>query len=335
MTNPKNEPQEESPDNVVFLEIRDLGLSRGARRVLDGLSLSVNRSEVFGLLGPNGAGKSSAFQALVGILPADRGEVVLDGVAAPLGARRIRERMGVVFQSPALDQRLSARDNLLLAAGLYGLSGAAARERAEAMIAFADLEGRDREPVKRLSGGMRRRLEIGRALLHSPDLLLMDEPTTGLDAPSFRRTWETLGRLSREEGVTILLTTHRADEAELCDRLAFLDGGRIVATGTPDELRDRVGGDVIELVTEDPDAAATTLREGLAPGAEVVAGRVRVVAERGHELVPRIVEALPAGSLESIGLHRPGLSDVFLSLTGRRLEEEEAAAAAAEEEEEA
>jgi ABC-2 type transport system ATP-binding protein len=320
MSDRKNGAGHNAREGGSFLEIRDLSLRRGEREVLDGFHLSISRGEIFGLLGPNGAGKSSAFQALVGLLPADSGELVLDGRAAPLGSPRIRGRMGVVFQSPALDGRLSARDNLVLAAGLYGIRGGAARDRAEEMIAFADLEGRDREPVKRLSGGMRRRLEIARSLLNRPDFLLMDEPTTGLDTPSFEHTWATLRRLSREDGVTILLTTHRADEAERCDRLAFLDGGRIVATGAPDELRDRVGGDVIELAAGDPGAAAGQVREALGVSAEVVGERVRIVADRAHELVPRIVEALPAGSLSSVAFHRPGLSDVFLALTGRALE---------------
>lgn len=310
-------------NEVPLLEIRDVSLARGERRVLDGFSLAVRRGEVHGLLGPNGAGKSSAFSVLIGLLPPSGGELRLQGEPVPFGGSRLKERMGVVFQHPALDPRLTARVNLSLAAGLYGLGGAERRRRIDEMVAFADLEGRDREPVKKLSGGMRRRLEIARALLHSPAILLMDEPTTGLDEASFARTWKTLRALAAEKGVTILLTTHRAEEAELCDRLSFLSGGRVVAEGSPDELRERVGGDVIEIETEAPAEAKAALAEALAADAEVLAGRVRIVAEKGHELVPRVVEALPRGSIRSLSLHRPGLSDVFLGMTGRELREDE------------
>lgn len=308
---------------VPLLEIRDLTLARGERRVLDGFNLSVRRGEVHGLLGPNGAGKSSAFSVLIGLLPPSGGELLLQGETVPFGGSRLKKRMGVVFQHPALDPRLTARVNLSLAAGLYGLGGAEQKRRIDEMVAFADLEGRDREPVKKLSGGMRRRLEIARALLHSPAFLLMDEPTTGLDEASFARTWKTLRALSEEKGVTILLTTHRAEEAELCDRLSFLSGGRVVTEGTPDELRDGVGGDVIEIETAAPEEAKAALVGKLGADVEVLAGRVRIVAEKGHELVPRVVEALPRGSIRSLSLHRPGLSDVFLGMTGRELGEDE------------
>ncbi|MEN8152328.1 MAG: ABC transporter ATP-binding protein, partial [Planctomycetota bacterium] len=301
------------------LEIHGLSLSRGERVVLDGFSLSVGEGEIFGLLGPNGAGKSSAFAALVGLLPAESGEVRLDGEAMGVGDVRLRARMGVVFQDPALDDRLTARDNLALAAALNGLRGADARDRVAEMVVFAELDGRDREPVKQLSGGMRRRLELARALIHRPGFLLMDEPTTGLDEPSFRRVWRAYRALAAEHGVSILLTTHRAEEAELCDRLAFLDGGRIVAEGTPVELRRQVGGEVIEFVAGEPELSARGVSEALGLEATVHGGKVRVVTEGGAGMIPRIADLFPEGRLESIELHRPGLADVFLALTGHDL----------------
>jgi ABC-2 type transport system ATP-binding protein len=304
------------------LEIDGMSLRRGDREVLRDFSLSVRSGEVFGLLGPNGAGKSSAFQALVGLLPVTAGEVRFEGEPLPVGDRRLRRRMGVVFQSPALDDRLSARDNLGLAAALNGLKGADARSRVTEMVKFADLEGRDREPVKQLSGGMRRRLELARALIHRPGFLLMDEPTTGLDEPSFRRVWKAYRSLARDTGVSILLTTHRAEEAALCDRLAVVEVGRVVATGTPEELRKQVGGDVIVFRAGDAEEAAAIARDSLGLDAAVHGDRVRVVTPEGHGLVPRIAEAFPPGRLESIELHRPGLADVFLNLTGRDLDGE-------------
>jgi ABC-2 type transport system ATP-binding protein len=309
------------PAGKPFLEIRGLALDRGDRRVLDGVDLTLLKGEVFGLLGPNGAGKSSLFQALAGLIPVNGGEVLLCGETLPVGDRCLLEQTGVVFQSPALDDRLSALVNLKLAAGLYGLFGAAAAARAMEMLDFAELRDRANDPVKELSGGMRRRLELARAFIHDPRFLLMDEPTTGLDESSFKRAWEAIRELARK-GVTVLITTHRAEEAALCDRLAILSAGRVAAVGTPDELRARVGGDVVELVAGDLEAAAAMLAEKLELSAETVGGKLRIVAEKGHELVPRIVNALPPGEIESIAVHRPGLSDVFLILTGHALEED-------------
>jgi ABC-2 type transport system ATP-binding protein len=292
--------------------------------VLRDVSLEVARGEIVGLLGPNGAGKSTALHAIVGLVPAESGELALEGERLAPGGARVRERSGMVFQEPALDGRLGARRNLRLAAALRGLGGAAGRARVEEALAEAAIPGREDDPVRTLSGGMRRRVELARALVHDPALLLMDEPTTGLDEASFRATWEGLRERADGHGVAVLLTTHRETEAERCDRLAVLHEGRIVASGTPDELRERVGGDVVEIEVEDAEAAAGKLRESLDLEAEAEAGKVRIVAERGHELVPRVVEALPRGSLRSLTMHGPGLADAYLALTGSGLANGEA-----------
>lgn len=304
------------------LAVDGLQVRRGTRAVLSGLSLAVGAGEIVGLLGPNGAGKSTAFQVLTGLLRPDAGTLRLDGVEIPFGARELRARMGVVFQEPALDPRLTARENLLLAARLYAVPAAAARERAASLLAGADLAGREDEPVGRFSGGMKRRLEIARSLVHRPALLLLDEPTTGLDEAAFRRTWARLAELRRTEGLTMLLTTHRADEAEQCDRLAILDGGRLVADGTPDELRGRVAGDLVILEPTDPDAAAARITELLGAAPRRVDRRLVVERKDGHELVPRLVEALPPGTLRSVTVRRTGLGEVFLELTGHDLDGE-------------
>jgi ABC-2 type transport system ATP-binding protein len=281
----------------------------------------VGRGEIVGLLGPNGAGKSSALLALIGIVPAEAGEVRLGGEASAPGEARLRERIGVVFQHPALDPRLTAVENLRLAGRLQGLRGEALRRRVAVALAMADIPGREAEPVTKLSGGMRRRIEVARALLHEPELLLLDEPTTGLDQASYLRGWEVL-RERAEAGLGALLTTHRPDEAERCDRLAVLHEGAIVATESPESLRSRVGGDVLELEVDDPEAAASAVGAALDVEPEVHGELVRCVAERGHELVPRIVEALPAGALRSVTVHRPDLADAYLLLTGHGLGEE-------------
>ena len=241
------------------------------------------------------------------------------------GGRALRQRMGVVFQAPSLDGRLTARENLALSAALYGVSGAQARERIEALLEFTALRARADEAVLKFSGGMRRRLELARALLHEPSVLLMDEPTTGLDERFFRQTWERIEALRAERGLTVLLTTHRAEEAERCDRVAVVDQGKVIAEGEPEALRSRVAGDVLTLEAAEPDALCRELAERFEIAPRVVDGKVVLERERGHELIPRLIEALPAGRIHSLSMHRPTLSDVFVKLTGRSLRAEGAA----------
>lgn len=302
------------------LDIRGLRHAYGERVVLEDLSFAVRRGEIFGLLGPNGSGKSTTFHVLTGLVVPRSVEVRLDGRVVEPGGRELRTRMGVVFQSASADARLTARENLTMAAALHGIAGREARERIEELLAFAELADRADEPVKKFSGGMRRRLELVRALLASPELLVMDEPTSGLDESSFQRFWDRVAQLREREGLTVLLTTHRPEEAERCDRVAVIDGGRVVAEGTPDTLRAQVAGDVLTLAGEDPEGLARAVHEKLGVEVRVVDGRVQIERERGHELVPRIVEALPAGRLASLSMRRPTLADVFLKITGRSFE---------------
>jgi ABC-2 type transport system ATP-binding protein len=303
------------------LAVVGLTLRYGDRQVLNGLSLEIGRGEVFGLLGPNGAGKTSAFQVLAGLVAADGGELLLDGQPVPLGSRAFRERLGVVFQQPSLDTRLSARQNLALGAALHRVPRQVARERAEDLLRFAELSDRGHEPVARFSGGLRRRLEICRALMSRPQILLLDEPTSGLDEAAFQRTWRELLALREREGLTILVTTHRSEEGERCDRVAILDGGRIIACDRPATLRGQVSGDVISIEAESPAEVAREVETRLGLEARVVDGHVILERHRGHELIPRIVELFPAGRLRSVAMHRPSLSDVFLHLTGRILDD--------------
>jgi ABC-2 type transport system ATP-binding protein len=289
------------------------------RVAVDGLTLSVRPGEIVGLLGPNGAGKSTTFQLLAGLLTPHGGQVWFEGRPLSLSDPALRRQMGIIFQRGSLDDMLSARENLLLGARLYGLGGARARERVEAMLVLIGLAERGDERVGTWSGGMRRRLELARALVHQPRMLLMDEPTQGLDEASFRTFWKHLKALRDAEGLTVLLTTHRADEAEVCDRLAVIDHGRLVASDTPAALASRVGGDILTLEAAEPEALAQEVRAKLGLEAKVVEGRVQVETRQGHALVPRLVEAFPAGRLASVALRRPTLADVFLQLTGRTL----------------
>jgi ABC-2 type transport system ATP-binding protein len=308
------------PGAASRLAIEDVALRRGGREVLRRVSLSVRRGEIFGLLGPNGAGKSSLFAVLAGLLRPDAGRFLLDGVPIAPGARALRARAGIVFQEPGLDGKLTAEENLRLAAALHRVPAQAARERTARLLAAAGLADRAREPVERLSGGMRRRLELARALVHAPPLLVMDEPTAGLDAAAFRAFWDGIEALRRAEGLTVVLTTHRPDEAERCDRLAVLARGRIVACATPDQLRARVSGDVLAVEADEPEEVARTLAERLGVGAKVRPDGVLVEREAGHALVPRIVEVFPPGRLRSVSLRRPTLADAYLAVTGEALE---------------
>ena len=304
------------------LEVRGLRHAFGERQVLDGLSFVLERGQILGLLGPNGCGKSTTLRVLTGFIIPDAGEILVDSELAEPGCRRLRSRTGVVFQDPSLDVRLSARENLMLSATLYGVAPQEARQRAASLLAMMDLSDRADEQVLQFSGGMKRRLELARALLHGPELLLMDEPTTGLDETAFRRTWERILELRRQQGLTVLLSTHRAEEAQLCDQVIIMDRGRVIAQGTPEELGNRVSGDVLTLEAADPAGLCRELETSLSLAAQVVDGKVVVVHDRGHELIPRIVEALPVGRLASLSMHRPSLADVFVELTGRSLGDE-------------
>jgi ABC-2 type transport system ATP-binding protein len=314
----------------MFLRADSLRRSFGERVVLDGVSFSVERGEVFGVLGPNGAGKSTLFSILCGLLKAHGGRLELDGAPFDPTDLAQRRRLGIVFQEPSLDELLTGRENLLCALSLYGITGRAARDRAEEVLKLVELADRQHDPVARYSGGMKRRLELGRVLLHRPTLLLMDEPGRGLDAAALRRYFSELLRLVRTEGLTVLLSTHLPEEAQHCDRLAVIDEGRLVACDTRAALEERVGGDIVTIEAEDAAELARRLTAELAePGRELTAASVRILeageselvfmAPRAHELLPRLVESLPRGRLRSIAMRRPSLGDVFMHLTGHGL----------------
>jgi ABC-2 type transport system ATP-binding protein len=301
------------------LRVRGLTRRFGARVALDGVSFDVAPGEVFGLLGPNGAGKTTAFRLLSGVLPANAGTVALDGRELEPAAPAYRARLGVVFQEPSLDLKLSGRANLGLGAALYGLPRAVAERRIAEALRVMDMGGRADEAAAKYSGGMRRRVEIARVLLHDPDLLLLDEPGRGVDPDALRRIWDELSARKAARGTSLVVTTHQPEEAERCDRIALLDGGRVTAAGTPEELRARVSGDVVRVRGERPEELAETIRTRLGLAGVVLDGDVVLEAPRGHEVVPRVVELFPAGRLASVATSRPTLADVFAKLTGRGL----------------
>jgi ABC-2 type transport system ATP-binding protein len=301
--------------------LRAEGLARrfGARVALDGVTFEVAPGELFGLLGPNGAGKTTAFRLLAGLLPAHAGTLAFDGRPIATTDTTYRARLGVVFQEPSLDLKLTARENLRLGAALYDVPRAVAARRIDEALALMALGDRADEPASTYSGGMRRRIEIARVLLHEPALLLLDEPGRGVDPDALRRIWDEIGALASARGTSVIVTTHQPEEAERCHRIAILDGGRLAITGTPDELRSHVAGDVVRVRGDQPDELRATIATRLGLQGRVVDGEVVVEAPRGHEVVPRIAELFPAGRIAAIATSRPTLADVFAKLTGKGL----------------
>ena len=301
--------------------LRADGLSRrfGTRSALDGVSFEVAPGELFGLLGPNGAGKTTAFRLLAGLLPAHAGTLALDGRPVSTADTAYRAHLGVVFQEASLDLKLTARENLRLGAALYGVPRALATRRIDEALALMALGDRADEPASTYSGGMRRRIEIARVLLHEPTLLLLDEPGRGVDPEALRRIWDEIAALAAARATAVIVTTHQPEEAERCHRIAILDGGRVAATGTPDELRAHVAGDVVRVRGERPDELRATITARLSLAGRVIDGDVVVEAPRGHELVPRIAELFPPGRIAAIATSRPTLADVFAKLTGKGL----------------
>jgi ABC-2 type transport system ATP-binding protein len=301
------------------VDISHLSHAYGERQALHDVSLTVAPGELFGLLGPNGGGKTTMFRIVSTLLPMQHGSVRIFGNDVATRPAAVRRRMGVVFQSPALDVRLTVAENLRHHGHLYGLRGKALDRRIAEAIARVRLEDRSRDLVQTLSGGQRRRVEVAKAMLPAPALLLLDEPSTGLDPAARRDLRDDLHALRERDGTTVVLTTHLMDEAAGCDRVAILDEGRLVALGTPEALTAEVGGDVVLLTAREPAALADAVRARFGVAPRVVDGRLRIERERAHEFVPDLVEAFP-GAIEAVTFGKPTLEDVFVHHTGRRLE---------------
>jgi len=302
------------------VEISSLSLHYGSRKALDGISFSVGAGEIFGLLGPNGGGKTSLFRVLATLIPPTSGSAAVFGLDVARNTRDIRGLSGVVFQAQNLDKKLTAAENLRHQGHLYGLTGAVLRSRIDEILAKLDLKDRKDDLVETLSGGQRRRVELAKGLLHRPRLLLLDEPSTGLDPGARRSLWDHLRALQANDHVTVLLTTHLLEEAEKCDRLAILDQGHVVASGTPDSLKAEIGGEVILVDTRDPDTLRTQIQQRFSLEANSFAGKVRFEHPRGHEFIPRLIEAFP-GEIQAVRVAKPTLEDVFLHKTGREFSE--------------
>lgn len=288
------------------------------RTALNGVSFDVRPAELFGLLGPNGSGKTTLFRILSTLMIPTGGRAVILGCDAAQEASKLRRQIGVVFQAQSIDPKLTAYENLWHQGHLYGLSGGALKRRVEEILTRVGLADRAKERVETFSGGMQRRIELAKGLLHHPGVLLLDEPTTGLDPGARRDLWQYLQILRDEEHVSVLVTTHLMEEAERCDRLAIMNEGNLVALGTPAELKNEIGGDVILLdAAHDADVLAQEIRSRFRVDTTVLGTQVRIEREGGHHFVPELVEAFP-GEIQAISVSKPALEDVFIHRTGHK-----------------
>ena len=314
-------PTQTKPDVIrvasAAIDACALGFRYGDREALNDVTFAIARGEIFGFLGPNGGGKTTLFKLLSTLAPIQTGSARLFGhdLAGDTGA--VRRRLGVVFQHPSLDGKLTVGENLAAHGHLYGISGARLRERSGAMLERLGLTPRQRDRVETLSGGLQRRVELAKALLHEPELLLLDEPSTGLDPSARREFWNYLQHLREHDGVTVVLTTHYMEEAERCDRIGIMHQGKLVAIAPPNELKSEVGGDVIVIHTAAPELLQRKILARFKLKSQLVDGAIRIEKLRGHELVRDLIDAF-GEEIESVSFGKPTLEDVFVHLTGHQ-----------------
>ncbi len=300
-------------NNQVVVE--NLTHTYGARCALDNVTLSVSQGEIFCLLGPNGSGKTTLFKILSTLLPPSSGNVYILRHDLKTEVKAIRKLLGVVFQHPGLDVKLTTKENLRHHGHLYGLSGKTLSTRITELLEKFDIDNRANDLVEKLSGGLQRRVEIAKALLHSPKVLLLDEPSSGLDVGVRRQLSDYLRLLSQTEDIIILLTTHLLDEAELCTRVGILDVGRLVAIGTPDELKAQIGGDVVLIEAKNTATLHNAIVDRFHVTSTFTDNYIHIECEHGHEFVRDVVAVFP-DDIKTIRLGKPTLEDVFTKLTG-------------------
>jgi len=305
------------------IQVDGLAKRFDAVEAVKGIQFEVKTGEVFGFLGPNGAGKTTTIKMLCTLLAPTAGTATLAGHYIVREAGQVRRSIGIIFQDPSLDERLTAAENLRLHAVAYRVPRSGRVERIDEVLSFVELLDRKNDVVRTFSGGMKRRLEIARGLLHRPPVLFLDEPTIGLDPQTRRKTWEVLRMLREKYGTTLFLTTHYMDEAEYCDRIAIIDHGQIVALDTPAALKRRVGNDLVQVRSDRPDEVIALLKETYEIAATRTSEGVSFGVEDGEAFIVKLLtqHRLP---LNGIGVHRPTLDDVFMALTGHQIRDEAA-----------
>lgn len=302
-----------------MIEIQDVRHNYGERVALDAVTLSVGQGDVFALLGPNGGGKTTLFRLLSTSLKPQQGKIRIAGLDVVTDVAAVRERIGVVFQRPSLDAKLTVLENLQHQGHLYGLRGADLKQRIDASLELVTLSDRRKDFVSELSGGLQRRVELAKALLHRPDVLIFDEPSTGLDPGARRNFWDNLMALREAYGTTLVLTTHFMEEAERCDQVGILDEGKLIALDNPLALKQSIGNDVITLQTESPDGVVAEVKKIYDGDVQVIDQSVRIACAGAERLLADLYP-LVRDSITALTLSQPSLEDVFMQRTGRRFE---------------
>jgi len=305
-----------SPESSA-VRVTDLTHRYGDREALRGVSFEIAPGEIFVFVGPNGGGKTTLFRILSTLIPLQSGSARIFGHDVDRESRQVRASIGVVFQSPSLDRKLTVSENIRIQAALYGLSGTLLRQREDELLAQLGIVDRAADRVETLSGGLQRRVELAKGMIHRPALLLMDEPSTALDPGARSDLWEILRQLREQLNITIVMTSHLLDEADRAGRVAIVHEGKLVAMDTPDSLRATVGGDTISIQTDQPQQLAADIREKFQSNPVLLDGMLRLEQEDGHTWITRLVEAFP-GRIHSITLGKPTLEDVFIAKTGHR-----------------
>lgn len=314
--------------NTYAIETQRLTKKYGKITALDQLDLKIEYGEIFGLLGPNGAGKTTALSMLCTISSPSSGTALVNGFDIIRQPDRVRHSIGIVFQDPSIDDRLTGRENMQLHATLYDIPSSVARKRIDELLDLVGLSDRSNSPMKTYSGGMRRRLELARGLLHSPKVLFLDEPTLGLDPQTRQSLWTHIDELARQEKITVILTTHYMEEAErLCSRVGIIDYGKIKVVDTPANLIGRLQGDVLTLSAGRQQELLQKINEmNMTSRGDIVDGKIILNVAEAEKLVPLIISLASSNNIEikAVSIHKPTLNDVFLHYTGREIRSEEA-----------
>ena len=311
--------------NIIFfrmaiIQTSELRRNFGPIKAVDGIDLNIEKGEIFGLLGPNGAGKTTTIGMLCTIVKPSSGAASIAGYDVVKEPAQVRRQVGIVFQDPTLDTVLTGRENLELHARLYGVPSEIRKERIEQMLKLVDLAPRGNYITRTYSGGMRRRLELARGLLHRPSVLFLDEPTLGLDPQTRARIWEYIKKMARSEQTTIVLTTHYMEEAEqICDRVGIIDHGRIIALDTPAKLKDSMGGDMIVVRTQEPPLEKIRSLPWVSEVREND-GALEIITKEAHRHLPKILSLME--NVQSVEMRVPTLNDVFIKLTGRDIRDD-------------
>ncbi|MBA4348688.1 MAG: ABC transporter ATP-binding protein [Thermodesulfovibrio sp.] len=304
-----------------IITVENLTKKFGNITAVDKISFEVEEGTIFGFLGPNGAGKTTTINILCTLMSPTSGKAYIDGHDCMKESSEVRNKIGIVFQDNTLDKELTAYENLLFHSYLYNVPKNERKKRIDDALNFVGLYERKNDQAKKFSGGMKRRLEVARSIIHQPKVLFLDEPTLGLDPQSRTNLWEFISKLPEKNDVTIFMTTHYMEEAEICNMIAIIDRGKLIAQGSPEELKKMVGGDVIYLRTKNNEEAIHEIKNNLKLDAEEKNGEIFISVHRGDACIPKLISSL-ADMVISVRLQRPTLNDVFLKLTGKAIRPE-------------